>query len=132
MRLCRLPLRQALGVEPFPGPLPPFLSPQGSACGILTFPGTGCSLLFGAGEGGDLGEEDGNFLSESAPGAQSPLWEWAEVRVCYVSARHRREAEKDLWGCGCRLPAHWVKEREQGSQRERRRDGEREMERQPW
>lgn len=88
---AQLPLRQALGVEPFPGPLPPFLSPQGSACGILTFPGTGCSLLFGAGEGADLGEEDGNFLSESVPGAQSPLWEWVEVRVCYMSARHRRQ-----------------------------------------
>lgn len=126
MRLCRLLLRQGLGVvvvEPFPGPLLPLLSLQGSACGILTFPGTGCSLRFGAGEGGDLGEGDGNFLSELVPEGQSPLWEGVEVRVCYVYKAEK--AEEDLWGAGCRLSPGLGEGTRMGQGQRDRADGER-------
>lgn len=57
-------------------PLPAFLNSQGSACGILTLPGTGCSRG-GPGEGAE-------HFSGLVPGARSPLWEWEEVRICYV------------------------------------------------
>lgn len=92
LKLCGLQLRRG----PFPGPLPPFLSPQGSACGILTFPGTGCNLCFGAREGGDLGGGNGRF-SGQVPGTQSPLWAWAEERVCFAYWEDR----EDLWKGWC-------------------------------
>lgn len=73
------PLRQGLGVGPFPGPLPPCLSLQGSACGILTSPRqddrmTGCSLCFRVGGRGgtDLGEGMENFSQDWSLGPRVP------------------------------------------------------------
>lgn len=78
-----------------------------------------------------MGGGDGRF-SGLVPGTQSPLWAWAEARVCFAYWEDRGDLWKG-WCVSCRgRTLDWGNEKEWSRDRDRGgggRDGERDCQR---
>ena len=86
------PHRPRPGYSP-PGPLPP-PKRSGSACGILTFPETGCSLCFGVGDGAWVRRMENFSRDYWSLGPRLSCWDrWLWVYFVY------REDRRGPWGC---------------------------------
>lgn len=87
---------QGLGVWPLPPPpppTPPILSGQGSACGILTFPGTGCSCNWGQGKEGTWVRRMETFPLDWSLGPRVPVG-MGGGEVCHVYGEGREGVEE--------------------------------------